>query len=53
MAKPKTHPMVVGSPSVSTQGLPSAAELLAEIRDAGIPATMAWVRSKAPIIGWL
>jgi 4-hydroxy-3-polyprenylbenzoate decarboxylase len=27
----------------TAQGLPSAAELLAEIRDAGIPATMAWV----------
>jgi UbiD family decarboxylase len=27
----------------TAQGLPSAAQLLAEIRDAGIPATMAWV----------
>jgi 4-hydroxy-3-polyprenylbenzoate decarboxylase len=27
----------------TAQGLPSAAELLDEIRDAGIPATMAWV----------
>jgi UbiD family decarboxylase len=27
----------------TAQGIPSAAELLAEIREAGIPATMAWV----------
>ena len=27
----------------TAQGMPSAAELLGEIRDAGIPATMAWV----------